>query len=169
MKQHNGMRPLDIVVLLKITGMKEPWFLKDVADSLRISRSEVSESVQRSAMAGLLAADKKTVMRAALKEFLIHGIRYVFPQVPGTLTRGVPTAHSAKPLSDEIGGGDAFVWPHIDGAVRGQAITPLYPTVPDACLADERLYELLALVDALRVGRARERELAVKELEARLT
>jgi hypothetical protein len=89
--------------------------------------------------------------------------------MPGAPTRGVPTAHSAKPLSDLIAGGDAFVWPHVDGTVRGQAIAPLYPTVPDACLGDERLYELLALVDALRVGRARERELAVKELEARLT
>jgi len=30
-------------------------------------------------------------------EFLEHGVRYVFPAEPGSLTRGVPTAH-AHPL-----------------------------------------------------------------------
>jgi hypothetical protein len=40
--------------------------------------------------------------------------------------------------------------------------------VPKAVAHDDALYELLALVDAVRDGRARERELAVKELTARL-
>jgi len=35
-------------------------------------------------------------------------------------------------------------------------------------LKDPRLHELLALVDALRVGRAREKSLAAEELERRL-
>jgi hypothetical protein len=52
--------------------------------------------------------------------------------------------------------------------VRGYSFTPLHKNVPQAALEDKRLYELLALVDALRDGRARERELAVKELTKRL-
>ena len=39
-------------------------------------------------------------------------------------------------------------------------ITPLYPKVPQAAREDAQLYELLALTDALRVGRPRERQLA---------
>lgn len=52
--------------------------------------------------------------------------------------------------------------------MRGYALSPLYRSVPKAVERDPRLYELLALVDAVRDGRARERELAVKELSRRL-
>ena len=44
--------------------------------------------------------------------------------------------------------------------MRGLGIEPLYPTAPGAALRNEKLYELLALVDALRAGRARERTFA---------
>ncbi len=82
--------------------------------------------------------------------------------------RGWPTAHSAKPLSDLIRATDAYVWPAADGPVRGQTIEPLYPTVVRAVQGDSVLYELVALVDAVRVGRAREVALAVAELRKRL-
>jgi hypothetical protein len=49
--------------------------------------------------------------------------------------------------------------------MRGYAITPIYSSVPKAALNDQRLHELLALVDALRVGRARERQIAGEELK----
>ena len=60
------------------------------------------------------------------------------------------------------------VWPYADGKVRGYSFAPLHKNVPQAALADERLYELLALVDALRNGQARERNLASQELTRRL-
>jgi hypothetical protein len=50
----------------------------------------------------------------------------------------------------------------------GIALEPLYKTVPEASLRDPSLYELLALVDAIRDGRARERKIAEKELINRL-
>jgi hypothetical protein len=50
----------------------------------------------------------------------------------------------------------------------GLTISPLYPTVPAAARHDPMLYELLALVDALRVGRAREQTLAREMLARRL-
>jgi hypothetical protein len=40
--------------------------------------------------------------------------------------------------------------------------------VPAAARQDESLWELLALVDAIRIGSARERGLAAEELEKRL-
>lgn len=163
------MSPHDIVILLKIVSYgNEPWFQKPLADALGISQSEISKSLNRSKSAGLLAQNGKTVMKTALLEFLQFGLRYVFPQKPGAVVRGVPTSHSASPLKEEIQSSEAYVWPYGKGTVRGQSIVPLYPSAPEAALRDAKLYELLALVDALRVGRARERELAIKELKNRL-
>ncbi len=101
-------------------------------------------------------------------EFLQYGIRYVFPQRPGAIVRGIPTAHSASPLKDIIRSNENYVWPSGKGTVRGQSILPLYPSITKAVRKDPKFYELLALVDALRVGRAREREIAVKELKTRI-
>jgi predicted XRE-type DNA-binding protein len=163
------MSPHDIVILLKIVSYgSQQWFQKPLAEALGISQSEISKSLNRSKYAGLLAPNGKTVMRMALMEFLQYGLRYVFPVQPGAVVRGVPTSHSAKPLSDEIQSSETYVWPYSKGTVRGHSILPLYPSVPEAALKDEKLYELLALVDALRVGRARERALAVQELKKRL-
>jgi hypothetical protein len=81
----------------------------------------------------------------------------------------MPTAHAAKPLADQITSDDLPpVWVAPEGTVRGYAVTPLYRSVPKAVKSDARWYELLALVDALRIGRARERKLAEDELKKRL-
>jgi len=44
------------------------------------------------------------------------------------------------------------------------AITPLHIGVPGAATLDQLLYKMLASVDVLRVGRVREKQLAIKEL-----
>lgn len=167
--QNQQLKPQDVLLLLKIVSDNAlSWSQKPVAEALGLSQSEVSEAVGRSKYAGLLAPNGKAVMKMALLEFLQYGLRYVFPIKPGAVVRGVPTSHSAKPLSDEIQSSEAYVWPYGQGTVRGHSILPLYPSVPEAALKDEKLHELLALADALRVGRAREKELAVKELKKRL-
>jgi hypothetical protein len=170
MKQHKGMRPQDVVVLLKVVCRGDAaWRQTDLANDLSLSQSEVSEALGRSVLAGLLAEDRRTVHRKALGEFLLHGLRYVFPARPGPMVRGLPTAHSAEPLCQLIPGqDDVYVWPYDGGSVRGQTIEPLYPTVPEAAQKDECLHRLLALADALRVGRARERKLAAQKLEEML-
>lgn len=169
MKKHSGMRPHDIVVLLKIATKKDTsWRMKDLANELNISASEITESLNRSMLAGLLAADKQTLMKSGLLDFLKHGLRYVYPQKPGALVRGIPTAHSGPPLQEIIQSDEPFVWPYAEGNVRGQSIEPLHPSVPKVCLNDPQLYELLALTDALRAGKKREYEIAIRELEDRL-
>jgi len=87
---------------------------------------------------------------------------------PGAIVRGMPTAHSTAPLNLEISSGEIYVWPFAMGNVRGHGITPLYASVPQAAMEDEQLYELLSLVDALRVGKVREKNLAVQELKHRI-
>jgi len=84
--------------------------------------------------------------------------------------RGVPTSFGAAPLSSLIAGkaGDAPVWPHPQGTARGPSVAPIYRTVAQACMADPALHQMLALLDALRIGRSRERALAQKLLTERL-
>jgi hypothetical protein len=160
------MKPQDILVLLKIIAIgNTPWQQKSLAESLGMSQSEVSQSLVRSQFAGLLFNKGKQVMQLALLDFLQYGLSYVFPQKPGAVVRGIPTAHSVKPLKNVIVSDENFVWPSAKGKVRGHSIVPLYRSVPEAALKDLKLYELLALVDAIRVGKAREKDLAIAHLK----
>lgn len=170
MSEHKGMRPQDVVVLLKILARDDgAWFAKDLAIELGISNAEVSDSLNRSVIAGLIAPDKRTVMKGVLLDFLTHGLPRVFPQLPGPLQRGMPTAHAAPVLAEHIASDTPYVWPHPTGKVRGQSIVPLHRNVPAACERDPVLYDLLALADALRAGRVRERALALDLLKQRLS
>jgi len=170
MKKHNGMRPQDIVVLLKIISMQnKEWRNIDIANALKLSPSEVSEALNRCKIAKLINGKKKSVNPNSFKEFLIYGLKYVFPVEPGAIVRGIPTAHSAPPISENISqGGDIYVWPYAKGINRGQAIEPLYKTIPEVAQKDKSFYELLAITDTLRVGRAREIKIAIEELEKRM-
>jgi hypothetical protein len=166
--QSQHLKPQDVVLLLKIVSDNNPtWNQKPMAETLGLSQSEVSEAVARCKFSGLLAPDGKTVMKMALIEFLQFGLRYVFPQQPGAIVRGIPTSHAAAPLNEEIQSTEIYVWPYGKGTVRGHSIIPLYPSVPEAASKDAKLHELLALTDALRVGRAREKEIAIVELKKR--
>jgi DNA-binding Lrp family transcriptional regulator len=165
----NNLKPQDIVILLKIIALdNKSWFHHTIADELGMSQSEVSQSLNRSKYAGLIDDTRKKVNKLALVEFLLHGIVYAFPQKPGSIVRGVLTAHSAEPLNKEIQSSEKYVWPYAKGSERGQSIEPLYSTCVEASLKDQKLYELLTMVDAIRVGRVREKEMAKKELEKRI-
>lgn len=171
MKSHNGLRPQDIVILLKIVALGEEfWRYIDLAQYLNLSQSEVSESLNRCQLSGLVSPDKKSVMRASFLEFLIYGLKYVFPVELGPVCLGIPTAHSMTPLNRKIVSKkeEQYVWPAIDGVLKGHSIRPLYEKIPDAARKDKNLHELLALVDAIRVGRAREQKLAISELRKRI-
>jgi len=165
MKSHNGMRPHDIVVLLKIISLRDKWLNKDLSIGLNISQSEISESLNRSAIAGLISPDKKKVFKGALLKFIEYGLAYVFPAEPGGMERGIPTAHSAPILKDIIVSHEDYVWPYANGKVRGQAIPPLYPNQVYAALQDEKLYSMLALTDSIRVGKVREKDKAIDLLK----
>lgn len=168
------LKPQDVVVLLKLFALgQEPWTYQRLAVELSISQSEAHASVRR-AVAARLMSDATTAggrpVLPALAEFLVHGVRYAYPPERGALTAGMPTGYAAPPLNAIITQPDEPppVWPHAEGKVRGYSLAPLYPSVPAAAARDPKLYELLALVDAIRDGRARERSLASKEIEKRL-
>jgi hypothetical protein len=168
------LKPQDVVVLLKLVSLgPEPWTYQRLAVELSISQSEAHAAVRR-AVAARLMSDAATAtgrpVLASLLEFLVHGVRYAYAPERGSLTAGMPTGYAAPPLNKVIvqPNEPPPVWPYAEGTVRGYSFAPLYPSVPAAAARDPKLYELLALVDAIRDGRARERNLAAKELEKRL-
>ncbi|MCA9000638.1 MAG: hypothetical protein KDB61_01855 [Planctomycetes bacterium] len=170
------MKSLDLLVCLKLSCLDgAEWTYAELAESIGMSASEANASVKRSLCANLLIApksskEKPTSNRRNLLEFVEHGVRYCYSVSPGSTTRGLPTAHSAPPLNGILGESNdqTFVWPDPHGSVRGAAVEPLYKSSVYASKKDDQLYELLALVDAVRVGRARERKIAVELLTQRL-
>jgi hypothetical protein len=166
------LKPQDVLVLLKLVSIyPHEWAYNTLAVDLGMSPSEVHAAVQRSIKAGLANQGDSQIKPniSRLEEFLVYGIQYVFVPDRGELTRGMPTAFAAKPLLGKIVMPDepAPVWPDPEGSERGQAFSPLYKSVPKAARKDAILYEYLVIVDAIRGGRAREREMAVKELKLR--
>jgi DNA-binding Lrp family transcriptional regulator len=165
------LKPQDVYVVLKIvaSGLRGPY--AQLARELAMSALEVHASVKRAQSAKLIHGPefKNRPNLAALEEFLVHGMKYAFPADRGEFTRGVPTSYAAEPLRDVIGQGSEPipVWPYPQGRERGVAFEPLYKTAPGAAMRDPVFYEYLALADALRDGRARERKYAEQELHRR--
>ena len=165
------LKPQDIVVVLKLCGYTpnaRPSY-GVIAAALKMSASEIHSAVQRLKSSRLLHGSEMNEKPnlSALEEFLIHGVKYAFPAERGGLTRGMPTSYAAEPLSRLIKAGSepVPVWADPNGTTRGISLVPLYKTVPEAAKHDFLLYERLALIDAIRDGRARERNLAEKELK----
>ena len=167
------LKPQDVAVALKLVSLQgERMPYAALAKQMRLSPFEVHAAVQR-LLAARLATEHTGTIRpnmAALRAFLIKGAPYAYPPVRGEATIGFPTSHAVSPLSELIQSSADLppVWPHPEGTSRGQAMLPLYENLPLAARDDRKLYELLALFDALRIGQARERELAKKLLEERL-
>ena len=167
------LKPQDILVLLKLVVLREKtWSYNKLAFELGMSPAEVHAAAKRLQLAqlgvrknGRLLPDVRNV-----GEFLACGLRYVFVPEWGEITRGMPTLSAAPPLRDwRVAESEPVpVWPDPKGEMRGSSFSPLYKSVPEAARADPELYELLVLVDAIRGGRAREREIATRELLQRL-
>lgn len=169
-----GLKPQDLAVLFKLVTLRGsarvPYAM--LAKQLRLSPFEAHAAVQRLMAARLvveMGGELRPVM-VAVRSFVLHGAPYCFPPVRGEITIGFPTAYAVPPLKDMVLFADEMppVWPHPEGTVRGASLLPLYEKLPLVVNEDPVLYELLALFDALRVGQARERELASKLLEERL-
>jgi hypothetical protein len=158
------LRQVDIGVLLYL--MLHPLeSYAHLAVLLGISKSTGHASIARLRRSGLVhrvgRAGAEVAAGPAL-EFLQFGVGPAFPADTTPKARGVPTGFMA--LEEPHGGGlvDATpaVWPSPLGQTIGMGVTPLVPGAPDLRLREPRLYRLLALVDALRLGDARERETA---------
>jgi hypothetical protein len=166
------LKPQDVLLVMKwALHPRERWTFAALAAALDLPLAAAHASVKRAVQAKLLArvGDSATALlpvRENLIEFLLHGLKYVFPAERGSTTRGVPTAHAAPVLRKHFAASGDLppVWPDATGKARGEAFKPIYKTVAKAAAKDPALYSALALVDAIRGGSARERDLAAKLL-----
>lgn len=183
------MKSQDIVILLKLASLQEQELHGEIAESLSredrysargletslgISKSEVNAAINRSIASGLALKGRNfgrpTLNRRNLCNFIIHGLKFVFPAKPGAITRGISTSFAA-PMLEKIlmsAGEYIYVWPYANGKEMGQSVKPLFKSVPEAALQDVHLYEYLALVDAIRLGNQREVGLAGEWLSKKL-
>jgi hypothetical protein len=170
-----ALKSQDVLLALRLAVRPAPATQAEIADAIGICPANVNHGLVRLAASRLYNVHDRRVVRANLLEFLVSGLKYVFPAQLGLFGEGMPTAHSANPLARLIratGSDDGAVWPSIipnAPRARGHVVEPIHETAPQAAAKDPALHEMLALVDAVRVGRARERKLASDELEKRLT
>ena len=161
------LRPHDVAVALQLVLTPGAPY-RALAEAVGLSQGEAHNAVKRLTASRLVRRDDHIVNALALLEFLSGGVPYAFPAEPGAESRGVPTAHSAVSFAGYMGGDQKVVWPSPDGRMRGAAVEPLYDGAPGTATHNPRLYELLAVVDVLRIGRARERQHAKALLHERL-
>lgn len=167
------LRPFDVAVALRLLLEPEDRY-EPLAEALATSTSAVHRGVARLQGAGLLRPASRTVARPALREFLLHGVRYAFPPVRGQEMTGVATAWSLGPVSDLLAAeaasdvSRAVVWPDDTGAVRGEMLVPLFPGAARAAERDARLHLLLAAVDAVRAGSSTVRRVVSDYLAERI-
>lgn len=166
-----ALKPQDILVVMKLLADDEKVLpYAQIALDLGMSVSEAHASVRRLQDGELVTSGERRINRRALYDFIVHGLRHVFPVRERGPARGIPTAWAAPVFEGKISGSSESkpVWPHATGTVLGPSVVPLYKSVPGAAVKNPRLYELLALVDAIRIGRARERRMATNELKKRI-
>ncbi len=147
------LRGQDVLVLLWLARAGEPLSsVRGTAAELGLGLATVQRALGRLEAVGLYDARRKRVVDAQAEQFLMYAVRYVVPAVRGGETRGVPTAWATAPLSSELARTDELppVWPDPHGTVRGLELQPLHRAAVHLALEDDRLHELLALVDALR-------------------
>jgi len=177
-----ALKPQDIVVACKIFSYAEnprpgsDYTLTSLSDELGLSAGEVHNCLARARKAQLLVRSKEgeIVARKHLHEILTIAVPRFFYPVRGGVEMGMGTGVHAKPLSSKFAsasekdGGLPFVWSTPRGSLKGQSIAPLYPSVPEAARRDQYLYELLALIDVIRLGDWKSRQAAIAILDRQL-
>jgi hypothetical protein len=138
---------------------------RELSQLVGTSLGEAHNATKRLEISRLYLPHRHGVNKPALVEFLVSGVPYVYPGELGLETRGVPTAYSGPVFEESMVTAPVVVWPSVEGEARGLALTPLCAAAPLTISSNPPLYHWLTIIDALRVGRARDRRLARQALE----
>jgi hypothetical protein len=166
----DAVSPLDLLVLLAASGGPSAS-VRELSAKLGISKSALAVSLRRLENLELLKGQppNRRVNKLATRNLLEHAARWIAPAKVGDWELGLPTAHSEAYLATKLrGDADPVVLRLAHGPLRGRAISPVHPKAPAAAARDPRLHRLLAIVDALRIGGARERAIAASALRESL-
>ena len=136
-----------------------------------MSSSTVWKSLQRLKQAKFFENADPNAKIDARKLFglLAYGVPMFFTAQKTAMVRGIPTGVHSPLWKKRFGGaGVATVWPYGRGKEVGEGLVPIYPSVPSACVLDSTLYEVMATLEILRVGKTRERRVAENYLREKL-
>lgn len=164
------LKSQDVVIVVTAMLTEKEWTYRELAGTLDMSPSSIHDGLTRAELCHLFDKKERRILRRNLLEFLVHGIRYVFPSPFTTVSRGLPTAYAAPPLREKIQQTSDFppVWPYAEGTELGRAVEPLHSSVPRIAQNNESFYEILSLIDAIRAGRNREKSIAADLLRDRI-
>jgi hypothetical protein len=165
------VKKADIYVLSGLLASEGGWSYRSLADRLKVPHPVVQRGLARAQEADLYSGDRREVHLPHFEEFAIHALRFIAPAQLGGLVPGVPAAWAAEPMASAIhssGEDPPPVWPQAQGRVRGQGLEPLHAAAPEAVKDWPELGEILVLVDSLRAGDARVRQVAEDLLAHRL-
>lgn len=170
MTKQDTLRPVDLAVALALAIRSDApaATFSQLAHTLGVSSSTTFGAVKRLQSSGLVRPGTREPNIRELRNFIVHGAKHAFPPVLGRDVRGVPTAHAGPVLKELFDTTKPVVWPDAQGSIRGTGLTPLYPKAIKLPSRDPELYAALTLVDAVRVGQARERTAALAALDKAL-
>ena len=81
------LKPQDLLVLLKVAAHPpQRWTDAALGEALSMSASEAHASVKRAVASGLAVAPSRaewSPVRSNLLEFMLHGVRYIWPAAAG--------------------------------------------------------------------------------------
>lgn len=160
-----AMKRQDVLILIWLCLQNKKPSQKEISEKLDISRAAVSYSIDRCIGLNILDKKKYQVRKQALLEFIFYGLPYIYPATAGSIVKGIPTGASAYPLNQSFSLDPGYVWPTENATHSGMEIEPLYPSIPAIVLDEPRLYEVCALVDAIRIGHTREKVEAYRLLK----
>jgi len=175
------LKSQDLVVLVRLLlaeNRTEPTTYPSLSSWTGLSASECHAAVKRLHRSGLTSAALQNtsifdwqVIRPAADEFTTHALRYLWPIELAGEQRGIPTGTAVEGLNEgelSVHEADRWVWPSARGTDRGQAIKPLYPTLPEKVGNDSLFHQSLAALDLARSPLARLRKLGQQWIQTRL-
>ena len=186
MLKTTALKAQDVLVACKLYSLADvarpatDWTYASLSGELSISTGEIHNALERCRRAQLVVTvrDKEIVSKKHFCDLLVFAVPRIFYAVRGGVETGMPTGVHAPPLKGRFDhvlpeGVLPLVWAALkadrtETLVRGESISPLYPSAPEAASKDLLLYEVLALVDVVRVGDTRSRNAAVSILEKKI-
>lgn len=160
------LKPQDTLIALKYWSVRRsgtPLGLRDLAQSLGISAGEVSKGVKRCIAAKLMVEREGAFYSetGGLLEWLSYGVRFALPKQEAGFGRGMATAWNCPLVKTElVPPNPGYVWLVAGGESEGVILEPIHASAPLAASCDDLLYQALALVEVIRIGKPRELQIA---------
>lgn len=165
------LKPQDVLLAcqLALSGKISPTH-EVLGKMLHLAPSTVYEALKRCRQAKLVTDTEygPKVVQHRLYDFLVHAVPVLYYPRRVASIRGIPTALFYSSFRGKFTkpGDLATVWPYSKGKEIGEGLLPIYPSIPIACSQNVELYELMATIEVLRVGKTREKAVALTYLDS---